>query len=107
MITAMQSPYLAWTHGAGEMPMLPRVIQMILRIIAARTVTDPSIVIGMHVGCSGMSGRLARSGRKSWVCAHGRRSMSRYMSAAHAMRCAAPTVGTVGYTLRKCAERQH
>jgi hypothetical protein len=82
-------------------------IEMIVRIIAAGVVTDPAIAVGMHVRCCGVPGRLAHSGRQSWMCAHRSGTMRRYMSAAHAMRSAAHTVASAGYMLRKCADRQN
>ncbi len=45
---------MAGTDFTGEVSMLPRVIEVIVRIVRARVMADP-LVIGMNVGCLGMS----------------------------------------------------
>jgi hypothetical protein len=90
------------------MTVLPRMIEVIVRIIAAGVMADPSVAVGVHVRCAGMSGRLARSGGKMRAPARGGRPMRRYMAATHAVRCTARTVSsTAGHMLRKRANGQH
>ena len=107
-VTAMHSPNMPGPDGAGKTTVLPRMIEVIVRIVAAGVVADPLVAVGMHVRCGGVPGRLARAGRKTRARARGRRTMRRYVSATHAVHSPAPTVSSpAGDVLRKCADGQH
>jgi hypothetical protein len=53
-IAASNVPYMAFAEATGEVPVLPRMIQMIVGIIAAGIVADPSIV-GVNMRSVGMA----------------------------------------------------
>ena len=52
--TAYEAPHVAAAETAGEAAMLPRMIQMVMRVVAAGIMAHP-LSIGMHVGSFGMS----------------------------------------------------
>jgi hypothetical protein len=53
-IAALNAPYMAFAEAAGEVPMLPRMIQMIVGIVAAGIVADP-LIVGVNVRSVGMA----------------------------------------------------
>ena len=52
--TAFEVPHMSATDTAGEAAMLPRMVQMVLRIVAAGIVAHP-FPTAMYVGSIGMS----------------------------------------------------
>ena len=52
--TACEAPHMTAAETAGEAAMLPRMIQMVMRVVAAGIMARP-LSIGMHVGSFGMS----------------------------------------------------
>jgi hypothetical protein len=55
-------PDVAATEPSGKPPVLPRMIQMIVDIIAPSIMADPSIVLNINVGSGGMTGPIGDAG---------------------------------------------
>jgi hypothetical protein len=58
VVTAVKPPDMARSPGTREMTVLPRMIKVIVRIIATSVMTYPPIAIGVHMGRGRMSGSI-------------------------------------------------
>ena len=108
---SLESKDVAGTEPAGEAPMRPRPIEVIVRIIAARIVSDPRAV-GVNVGSIRMSGTIAKVSDSSVVrhsTTHRRRTVFGNVSAPDALHAAAMRAATMATasTLRKSRNGTH
>jgi len=81
------------------MAMLPGMIEVIVRVVAAGVVAYPLIVIGMYMRRSGVSGLFVHVGGNARLSAHRRGTVGRDVTAADAMRRCTVTAAA-GWVLR-------
>lgn len=66
--TAREAPHMATAESAGEVPMLPRMIEVVMNIVTAGLVADPSLA-AVYVGSVGVARFFAeRPVFLSWRC---------------------------------------
>ena len=82
------------------MTMFPRMIEVIVRIIAARVVTDPSIAVGMHVRRCGTSRPIAYARGGMRVTRTSGRTVRRYVPTPDGR----PGMAAAAWMLSQCAE---
>src|ERR1700736_1963229 len=57
--TSPKSPNMAPTDGSGKMSVLPRPVDVIVRIGAAGVMPDPLVILGVNVRSLGMPGLVS------------------------------------------------
>jgi hypothetical protein len=84
---AGEMEYVAASEAAGKTTMLPRMIEVVVSIVAAGVVADP-LIVGVDVRCVGVSTPIAEVGMfGSWtrITSYWGRTVSRYVTAANSM----------------------
>lgn len=96
-VSAMDPPDVPRTDCTGEMAMLPRMVEVVVHVIASAVMADPVIVLGVNVRSLGMPldvivfavlvviGLLVTVGSVCRCCVGRRRTMSRNMSTTNAV----------------------
>jgi hypothetical protein len=98
-VTTVESPDMSWADDARKVTMLPRMIEVIVRVAPTRIMSDPKIIFRVHMRCRGMIGRVGVAGPEMRPFAARRGAMCRYMSTPNRMSSAA--------MLCECVNGQH
>ena len=71
-----KAPYMAFAKAATKVPMLPRMIEMVVRIIFARAVSNPGIVVCVNVRSFWVTRLIGESARCRMVSLRGKLMLS-------------------------------
>lgn len=69
-------PYMAFAKATGKAAVLPRMIEMVVRVIATRAVSDPDITLCVNVRSFGVARLIGESTRRRMLSFRGKLMLS-------------------------------